>query len=101
MVKPFQVKKFRDRVDEIAKDIATKQPGFVEHVILISEQENRLVSVLSLWRTKTEADRYQEQVFPSTLAKLDSLIDSGPVIQYYAALVPDSSTLHSKLSGAA
>jgi heme-degrading monooxygenase HmoA len=101
VVKPFQVKTFRDRVDEIARDIATKQPGFVEHVILISEQEKRLVSVLSLWRTKTEADRYQEQVFPSTLAKLDSLIDSGPVIQYYAALVPDSSTLRTKLSDAA
>jgi hypothetical protein len=30
VVKPFQVKKFCDSVDEVARDLASKQPGFVE-----------------------------------------------------------------------
>jgi heme-degrading monooxygenase HmoA len=96
VVKPFQIKTFCNCVDEIARDIASKQPGFVEHVVLVSEQEKRLVTVLSFWQTKTEADCYQGEVFPSALAKLDSMIDSGPVIQYYTALVPDSSTMRTK-----
>jgi hypothetical protein len=100
-VKPLQIKVFCNCVDEIARDIASKQPGFVEHVILISEQEKRLVTVLSFWQTKTEADCYQDEVFPSALAKLDAMIDSGPVIQYYTALVPDSSTMRTKRVDAA
>jgi len=101
VVKPFQVKKFCNCVDEIAKNIATKQPGFVEHVVLISEEEKRLVTVLSMWQRKADADRYQEEVFLAALAKLKSMVDSGPVIQHHTALVPDSSPLRLKLSAAA
>ena len=101
IVKPFQIKRFSDCVHEIARDIASKQPGFIEHVVLISEQEKRLVTVLSFWQTKTEADCYQDEVFPSALVKLDSMIDSGPVIQYYTALVTDSSTMRTKSTVAA
>lgn len=101
VVKPFQVKKFCECVDETATNIATKQPGFVEHMVLVSEQEKRLVTVLSMWRTKADADRYQEEVLPASLAKLESMIDSGPVIQYHTALVPDSSPLRLKFSAAA
>ncbi len=101
VVKPFSIKGFCDCVDETARDVASKQPGFVEHVVLISEQEKRLVNVLSFWQTKAEADCYQDEVFPSALAKLDSMIDSGPVVQYYTALVPDSSTMRTKSAVAA
>jgi hypothetical protein len=95
VVKPFEIKRFCKCVDEIARDIASKQPGFVEHVVLISEQEKRLVTV-SFWQTKAEADCYHDEVFPSALRRLDSMIDSGPVIQYYTALVPDCSALRTK-----
>ncbi len=101
VVKPFQVKRFCECVDEIARDIATKQPGFVEHVVLISEEERRLVTVLSMWGRKTDADRYQEEVFPAALAKLEGMIDSGPIIQYHTALVPDASPLRAKCAIAA
>jgi hypothetical protein len=96
VVKPFQIKRFCNCIDEIARDIVSKQPGFVEHVVIISEQEKRLVTVLSFWQTQTEADCYQDEVFPSALAKLDAMIDSGPVIQYYTALVSDSSRMRTK-----
>ena len=96
VVKPFEIKRFCNCLDEIARDIASKQPGFVEHVVLISEQEKRLVTVLSFWQTKAEADCYQDRVFPSALVKLDSMIDSGPIIQYYTALVADCSTMRAK-----
>jgi hypothetical protein len=66
------------------------QPGFVELMVLIAEQEKRLVSVVSLWRTKTDADHYHEEIFPSTLEKLIPLIDSGPTLQYFTAILPDS-----------
>jgi heme-degrading monooxygenase HmoA len=101
VVTPFKVKGFCDCVDEIARDIASKQPGFVEHVVLISEREKRLVTVLSFWQTKAEADSYQDEVFPSALQRLNSMIDSGPVIQYYTASVSHCSTMRTKSAVAA
>ena len=47
--------------------------------------------MISFWKTKAEADRYQEEVFPEALATLHSMIDSGPVIQYFVAVVANDS----------
>ena len=44
VVKPFQVKRFCDCVDGLARNVASKQPGFLEHVVLVSEQEKRLIT---------------------------------------------------------
>jgi hypothetical protein len=71
------------------------------NVVLVSEEEKRLVTVLWCWKTKTEADRYQEEVFRAALEKLNPMIDSGPVIQYYMAVMADSSTLSDKFAVAA
>jgi quinol monooxygenase YgiN len=101
VVKPFQVKRFCDCVDGLARNVASKQPGFLEHVVLVSEQEKRLITVISFWKTKAEADRYQEEVFPEALAKLHSMIDSGPVIQYYVAVVADASIAPARVTLAA
>jgi hypothetical protein len=83
------------RFGEIAKEVAMTRPGFVEHMVLVTEKEERLVSVVSLWRTKTEADHCHEEIFPSRLEKLIPLIDSGPTLQYFAAIVSDSAWLPS------
>jgi quinol monooxygenase YgiN len=86
VVKPFEVRSFCDTVGDIARKIASREEGFIEHLILISEEEKRLVTVISLWRTKTDADRYQSDVFPSVMAQLVPLIDSGPEISYCTAI---------------
>ena len=96
VVKPNQIRKFCDEVSEIAHEVARKRPGFVEHMIFVSEQEKRLVTVVSLWSTKTEADQYHEEIFPVALKKLTPLIDSGPILQYFTTIVSNSSHLASK-----
>ena len=65
VVKPYQAKKFCDTIGDVARQIAARQEGFIEHLILISEEEKRLVTIISLWQTKTDADRYHAEVFPS------------------------------------
>lgn len=86
VVKPYQVRSFCDEVTDLARRVASTQEGFLEHLILISEAEKRLVTVISLWETKTAADRYQADVFPSVLTRLTPLIDSGPQISYCTAI---------------
>ena len=49
--------------------------GFVQHMILASEPEKRLVSVV------------------------EHLIDSGPVVQYSAGIISDAAQLSSKGAG--
>jgi hypothetical protein len=86
VVKPYQAKKFCDTIGDVARQIAARQEGFIEHLILISEEEKRLVTVISLWQTKTDADRYHADVFPCVLARLMPLVDSGPHISYCSAI---------------
>lgn len=86
VVKPYQVRSFCDTVADAGRQVASTQPGFLEHLILISEAEKRLVTVISLWETKTDADRYHADVFPSVLTGLMPLIDSGPQISYCTAM---------------
>jgi quinol monooxygenase YgiN len=85
VVKPYQVRSFCDAIEDITREIASRQEGFIEHLILISEEEKRLVTVISLWETKTEADHYHADVFPSISTRLMPMVDSGPNISYCTA----------------
>jgi hypothetical protein len=82
VVKPYQVRSFCDAIKDVTREIASRQEGFIEHLILISEEEKRLVTVISLCETKTAADRYHADILPSISIRLMPLIDSGPNISY-------------------
>lgn len=63
-----------------------KQPGFVAHVTLISELEPRLVSVVSLWQTKSDIDCCRSTVFPVVLRCLQPLLAMEPAVTEFQCL---------------
>jgi hypothetical protein len=85
VVKPYQLRRFCDTIKNVTREIASQQEGFIEHLILLSEEEKRLVTVISLWGTKTAADHCHADVFPSISTRLMPMIDSGPNISYCTA----------------
>jgi heme-degrading monooxygenase HmoA len=67
----------------IEKEIAPlvqKQPGFVGHMTLTSETDPRLVTVMSFWRRKTDAELFRETVYHSILESLNPLLETEPVV---------------------
>jgi hypothetical protein len=38
-----------------------KHHGFVDRLTLVSDEEHRLVTVISLWRTKADAESFNKQ----------------------------------------
>lgn len=67
----------------IEKDISPlvqKQSGFVDHMTLISEPEPRLVTVISLWKTKSDAKNYHDIVFPTVRQYLKPFLAIEPVV---------------------
>ena len=70
----------------IEKDIfplVNAQPGFVEHMTLISEQEPRLVTVVSLWQTKFAEEHSRKDVFPTVLEYLNPLLAAQPAVSSF------------------
>ncbi len=68
--------------DEIVS-IMRDQPGFVDEIILQSQEDpNRLVAV-SLWRSRKDADIYNRESFPRIIEMFRNLVEVPPVVRTF------------------
>jgi Antibiotic biosynthesis monooxygenase len=63
--------------------LVSRQPGFLDHMMLISEPEPRIVTAISVWRTKSDADNYRIAVYPSVVEILAPLLATEPAVQSF------------------
>jgi heme-degrading monooxygenase HmoA len=74
------------------------QPGFVDEITLISEQNPDRFLALSFWRAKEDADRYNREGFPAVNEMIRSLIEGAPKVETFDL---ESSTVHKIAAGRA
>jgi heme-degrading monooxygenase HmoA len=83
-----------DRVLSLLKS----QPGFVDEIVLISEQNPERLLALSFWKTQEDAERYNREGFPAVNEMIRSQIEAGPKVETFDL---EQSTFHKIAAGKA
>jgi quinol monooxygenase YgiN len=85
-----------DRVihEEIAP-LVKGQKGFVDYLTLISDEEPRLVVVISLWENRSAAEIFDRELSSVIFDYLKALLQAEPQVRTF-----DCSSIHSRRSNA-
>jgi heme-degrading monooxygenase HmoA len=78
--------------------ILQKQPGFTDEITLVSNTEPDRILALSFWKTEADAERYNQEQFPTVKELLASVVETAPRVQTFNV---DTSTTHKIVKGKA
>jgi heme-degrading monooxygenase HmoA len=73
-------------IEDEVLPLALQQTGFFGHLTLIAEHEPRVVTVISFWRTKDDAEAYRTQIFPEVVKSLNPLLATQPKVSEFQCL---------------
>lgn len=76
-------------IENTVTPLVRNNHGFVAHLTLISDQEPRLITVLSLWLSKGDADNFSQTGFQTVLQMLGPLIETEPEIRTFDCFPSD------------
>src|ERR1700732_1686634 len=63
--------------------ILTKQAGFVDETVLVSDTEPNRVLALSFWNNREDAQQYQREQFDTVQKTIQHLIETEPTIRTF------------------
>ena len=63
--------------------ILSVQPGFVDEIVLESDVEPSRVVTLSFWETREQAERYNQETYPTVKEVLGAFLELGPVVRTF------------------
>lgn len=78
-------------VSDKVLSILKNQPGFLDEITLISDQDPNRVLAISFWKSKEHADSYQRDQFNKVTETISNLIEGTPQVRTFEV---DSSTVH-------
>jgi heme-degrading monooxygenase HmoA len=71
-------------INEKAIPILKKQPGFLDEVVLVSDNEPDQILGISFWDTKNDAELYQREHFTTIKDSIRHLLEDEPVVRTFA-----------------
>jgi quinol monooxygenase YgiN len=80
---PNKRKELCSLIENTITPIVRKHQGFVDHVTLISDEEPRLVMVISFWRSKAHADAFRQTGFIDVVDALEPLLEEQPQVRTF------------------
>jgi heme-degrading monooxygenase HmoA len=96
--KPGKARDLSRTINDKVLNILKSQPGFVDEIVLISEQNQDQILALSFWRTREEAEKYNRDQFPKVTELIQSLTTSPPEVRTFEV---EQSTVHKIVTGKA
>jgi heme-degrading monooxygenase HmoA len=94
--KPGQRKQACTHINNVGVPVLRKQPGFVDHVLLVSTTDPNQVVALSFWNAREDAERFHHDQYSRLLAMMKDMLTGTPTIETYDV---DSFTTHDVVSG--
>ncbi len=89
-VNPDHLDQLRTALDTVVIPTLREQQGFVDAVESLDPESGELLC-MSLWQTREDADRFDQNVFPKLSEQLGSLALEEPTVRY---LEVQTSTVH-------
>jgi len=81
--KTGKAKELSNTINEQAVPILKKQHGFVDEIILNSDDEPDRVLALSFWKTKEDAERYHREQYKNIHESVRNLLQVEPIIRTF------------------
>ncbi len=81
--KPGKSHEVANAINEKILPILRQQTGFLDEIVLTSDMESNRILGLSFWKTKGDAQRYQQEEYPKIAEILSSLTDSAPAVRTF------------------
>jgi heme-degrading monooxygenase HmoA len=85
-------------INEKVISLLENQPGFVDEIVLISNQNPERVLALSFWQSKEDAEKYNREAFPKVNEILRAQIEGPLKVQTFDV---EHSTAHNIAAGKA
>jgi quinol monooxygenase YgiN len=96
--KPGKNKQLSDTIHDKVLPILKKQKGFVDEMVLVSDQEDNRILGLSFWNAREDAEQYHRAEYSKVLETLRPLLEVEPVIRTFEV---HTSTTHRIAAGKA
>ena len=96
--KPGKARDLSTLINDKVLPILKKQAGFVDETLLVSDTEPNRVLAISFWNTKEDAERYQQEQYPTIHEMIRPHLDADPVVRTFDV---DTSTTHGIAAGKA
>ncbi len=98
-VKPEKLRELSNAVKTDILPLLHKQPGFIDLVQLIADDDSGRVISISFWKTKDDAERYEREQFTTVLNRIKPfLLTPTPKVTTFNV---DTSTVHHIAAGMA
>jgi heme-degrading monooxygenase HmoA len=78
-------------VNEKVLSILKNQPGFMDEITLISDEDPNRVLAISFWKSKEHADAYNRDQYSVVKETISNLIEGTPQVRTFEV---DHSTVH-------
>ena len=85
-------------VSDKVLSILKNQPGFMDEITLVSDEDPNRVLAISFWKSKEHADTYQREQFNTVIDTFRNLMEGTPQVRTFEV---DSSTVHKIAAGKA
>ena len=85
-------------INDKVLSLLKSQPGFVDEIVLISDQNPDRLLALSFWRTKEDAEKYNREGFPAVNEMIRNQIEGAPKVETFDL---EQSTFHKIAAGKA
>ena len=96
--KAGKAKELTRTINDKVLAILRTQPGFVDEVTLISDQNPDRVLAMSFWDSREDAERYNREAFPKVNEIIRASIEGSPKVQTFEV---EQSTAHKIAAGKA
>ena len=96
--KPGKARELSRTISDKVLSLLKSQPGFVDEISLISDQNPDQITALSFWKTREDAERYQRETFPKVNDLIRNHVDGTPQVRTFDV---DYSSLHKISAGKA
>ncbi|HEY6253902.1 MAG TPA: antibiotic biosynthesis monooxygenase [Candidatus Angelobacter sp.] len=96
--KPGKARELSRTISDKVLNILKTQPGFVDEVVLISEENPDQILALSFWNSDTDAQTYNREHFPKVIELIQNLTAGPPKVRTFNV---EQSTIHKIAAGRA
>lgn len=96
--KPGKGRELTRIVSEKVLSILKNQPGFLDEITLVSDENPDRILAVSFWNSKEDADKYQRENYARVTETIRSLIEGNPEVRTFNV---EQSTLHKIAAGKA
>jgi heme-degrading monooxygenase HmoA len=96
--KPGKARELSRTISDKVLSLLKSQPGFVDEITLISDQNPDQITALSFWKSREDAERYQRETFPKVNELIRNHTEGTPQVRTFDV---EHSSVHKIASGKA